>query len=87
MQANKDFTPRSFDRRGIKTPVEQFAAELCRRAAVKYRGLQKGFGILPDQILFDNDHRSTLCIPVPGATVEAIRTLVAESNRMWKGAL
>ncbi|HKW34447.1 MAG TPA: hypothetical protein VJN92_15660 [Candidatus Acidoferrum sp.] len=74
---------RCFDRRSIKTPVEQFAAELCRQAGVPYKGIQSGFGKVPDQIMFDNAHGSTLCVPVQGATVEVIRELVAQSNAAW----
>jgi hypothetical protein len=74
---------RCYDRREIKTPLEQFAADLCREAGVRYRGIQKGFGVLPDQILFDNSYRSTLCIPVPGATVDKIHELAAASNSVW----
>lgn len=79
----KKFTPRSFDRREIKSPLEQFAANLCRKAGARFKGIQKGFEILPDQILVDNDHGSTLCLSIEGLTVEKIRVAVAESNAAW----
>lgn len=61
-----------------------FAAELCKKAGVRYKGIQKGFGIQPDQIMFDNHYGSTLCCPIPGATVERIRAMRAESDANWK---
>jgi len=75
--------PRIYDRRKIKTPLEQLCADLCRDAGVPYAGIQKGFSVLPDQILFDNAYGSTLCMPIPGCTVEMIRAMVDESNAKW----
>ena len=34
---------RLFDRRTIKTPLDQFVAGICREAGVRYRGIQSGF--------------------------------------------
>ena len=80
---------RFFDRRSIKTPLDQFAAELCREAGVRFKGIQSGYDngkgkVVLAQIMFDNRYGSTLCIALPGATVEAIRGLVSASNEMWE---
>lgn len=77
---------RSYDRRAIKSPLELFCADLCRQAAVRFAGIQKGFEVLPDQILFDNSFKSTLCLPIPGCTVEKIRAAVAASDAQWQAA-
>ncbi len=76
---------RLFDRRTIHTPLEQFVAGICREAGVRYRGIQSGFGKVPDQILVDNDHGSTLCLPLPELTADKIREAVAKSNAAWQG--
>ena len=75
---------RFFDRRNIKTPLEQFAAGLCTQAGVRYKGIQKGFEILADQVMFDNHFGSTLCLPIPGLTADAIVAAVARSNEQWE---
>ena len=75
---------RLFDRREIKSPLQQFASDLCRKAGVRYRGLQSGFGIVADQVLVDNAHGSTLCVPLPELTVENLQQVVAASNVAWE---
>ena len=75
---------RLFDRRTIKTPLDQFVAGICREAGVRYRGIQSGFGKVPDQVLVDNDHGSTLCLPLPELTADKIREAVGKSNAAWR---
>jgi hypothetical protein len=90
--ASADNTPtshvRSYDRREIKNPLEQFAADMCRAAGVRYRGIQKGFSFgdkhIPAQVMFDNNYKSTLCLPITGLSIEAIRGSVAASNELWE---
>lgn len=78
-------TTRSYDRRDIKSPLEQFAAELCKAAGVRFRGIQKGFGKTSAQILADNAYSSTFCVPVEGATVEKLVAEYERSNAQWSG--
>lgn len=86
MQATGNGNKRCFDRRGIHDALTLFAADLCRDANVRFRGIQKGFGRVPAQILADNAYRSTFCIPLEGATVEKLVAEYERSNMQWEAA-
>lgn len=84
MQATGNGNKRCFDRRDIKDPLALFAADLCREANVRFRGIQSGFGKTPAQILADNAYGSTFCIPLPGATLEKLVAEYERSNMQWE---
>lgn len=91
MESASHFSTRFYDRRNVKTPTEQFAAELCRAAGVAYKGIFPAFDngkgkVHHAQILADNSHGSTFCVPLPGATVTLICAEFERSNRAWESA-
>lgn len=68
----------------LNKSITEVAEQLCREAGVRYRGIQRGFGLTPSLILVDNNHGSTLGVPLLDATAEKIRWAVYTSNERWK---
>jgi hypothetical protein len=81
---------RFYDRRTIKTPTEQFAAEMCKQAGVKYAGILPAFfdekkgKSTPAYILADNSYGSTYCVALEGCTVERLVEEFLRSNSAWE---
>jgi hypothetical protein len=71
-----------FDNRGLKA-TERECLALCKQAGVQFAGIQSGFNVAPDLVLFNNAHGSTLALPVEGITVGAIIKRVLESEGAW----
>jgi len=83
---------RSFDRRGIRTPTEMFAAEMCRKVGLCFRGIQPGFDdgngkVHEPQILANNSYGSTFCVALRGCTEDRLAAEFERSNKSWERAM
>jgi len=72
---------RIYDRRKVTNLLEHFCAEMCCSAGCEYQGVQHGFHILPNLILFADNFGSTLALPIPDLTIEKIMAKVAASDQ------
>lgn len=71
----------------MKQHDEAVIKQMCRLAHVKYVGIQSGFGVVPDVLLFQPGHSgTTLAIPVSEASAATIDAKVSASRKLYRDA-
>lgn len=53
----------------------------CRMAGVRFKGVQSGFGVVPDLCLFEHTPGRTLALPIDSLTPFQIKWRAIESER------